>query len=119
MNIYVGIGNSDDKLSQADWASYVEDVAHLIIDSATEVHGAWFSLPHSAYQNACWCFSVIEDDTEPGNREIYRLRRELRRLAGQYRQDSIAWAVAEPEFLRPMTRSRELAEGTREEGEER
>jgi hypothetical protein len=93
MLAYVSIGNSDDKLPQWEWAAFVEDVAHLLIDSTdVVVHGAWFSVPHSAFQNGCWCVETEGPEF---------LKAGLRVIAHRYRQDSIAWArVPETEFLR-------------------
>ena len=83
--VYISIGNSDDKLTQADWSRFVHLVDELLDSRLISVHGRWFSSPRSPYQNACWC---IEKEKEP------ILRRELGDLARQFRQDSIAWAEA-------------------------
>jgi hypothetical protein len=45
VNVYLSIGNSDDKLTQAEWAEYVADMAGAVVCRAKQVHGTWFSLP--------------------------------------------------------------------------
>ena len=92
--VYVSIGNSDDKLTQLEWSCFVDEV-----DDACRVHGnvhgSWFSLPGGPWQNACWCVAV----------ELARersLKGRLKHFAGQYEQDSIAYAVVtHTEFLAP------------------
>lgn len=94
MIVYVSIGNSDDKLTQSEWAQFVSRTTSLV-EGAALIHGRWLSEPSSAYQNACWCIDVHD---EPNGVEW--LRGALARLAADFRQDSIAWAEAPvTEFL--------------------
>jgi hypothetical protein len=83
--VYISIGNSDDKLSQAHWAAFAGSAQGAIRRAAMTVHGEWASLPWSSYQNACWCIEVTADSAE-------HLKMTLAHLAADYRQDSIAWA---------------------------
>lgn len=93
MIVYISISNSDDKLSQADWAGFFGDTHDAINDAAITVHGEWLSASASPYQNACWCVELHDPDA-------FALAGELGRLAAVYGQDSIAWAeVAKTEFL--------------------
>jgi hypothetical protein len=91
--VYISIGNSDDKLTQQRWADFVTRT-HLVLDRyASTMHGSWFSGPAAPWQNACWCVELV-DAIVPGAKD------ELRLLAREFGQDSIAWAVApETEFL--------------------
>jgi hypothetical protein len=99
--VYISIGNSDDKLSQTDWSSYVLDVDRAfeaaVRYEGARVHGRWYSLPTEPWQNACWCAEWHEDLALV----VEALRRKLQRVAADYQQESIAWAVAETEFIRP------------------
>lgn len=117
--IYVSIGNSDDKLSQAMWAAFVDDVDSIVRQYATTVHGQWFSLPGSRWQNACWCFEAEPEEFSIGldafvrdivpvlnargiavQVEAVASKVALKQLAPAYQQDSIAWArVKETEYL--------------------
>ncbi len=92
---YVSIGNSDDKLSQKEWARFCTLLDSKLIHSMIRVHGRWMSFTNSEFQNDCWCF-----ETEDGVLMDW-LRDQFRRLAGYFGQDSIALAKAETEFLTP------------------
>lgn len=100
-NILISIGNSDDKLSQQEWARFIADTRSTITRAIQRavmlpaaIHGEWFSAPDAAWQNANWCIELVEDAL------IYRqLRRDLRGLCEKYRQDSIAWTEGEVTFL--------------------
>ena len=93
ITIYVSIGNSDDKLSQADWAQYCRSVTAVIYGLASHIHGEWYSLPNEPFQNAAICF-VIREDWTPAVKESLKERRK------RYKQDSIAWAVVQDtEFI--------------------
>ncbi len=93
MNAYIGIGNTDNKLTQQEWSSFICDVETVL--EGMPLHGAWFSRPDAPWQNACWLMDISQ------NSPVYieDLKARLVRLADRYRQDSIAWAVAETEFL--------------------
>lgn len=92
MSVYVSIGNSDDKLSQKEWARFVAAVDVTLRTGATEMHGRWLSRPDDPFQNACWCF-------EPFSARVPAMKRILSGYAKEFRQDSIAWAEAETVFL--------------------
>ncbi|MEU5258966.1 hypothetical protein [Amycolatopsis sp. NPDC021455] len=90
--VYISIGNSDDRLSQLKWASYIHEFRAIMRLIPTEILGDWYSAPDSPYQNAC--IAAVPD----AGRD--RLRQELELLRTQYDQKSIAWAECpETEFL--------------------
>jgi hypothetical protein len=89
ITVYVTIGNSDDKLAQAEWATFRRSVDEVIREAAHRVHGAWVSPSADSWQNACWC---VEIDDAPGAFGVRWLRGRLANFAQAYRQDSIAWA---------------------------
>ena len=93
MNCFIGIGNSDNHLSQADWATFIDDIDILV--KPFRIHGRWFSAPDSAFQNAAWC---IEFEHHPSD-AIDALRPCLALLAKRYQQDSIALTCGRPEFI--------------------
>ena len=91
--VYISIGNSDDKLTQAEWADFYQRTADLIEAYTHLVHGVWMSAATSQYQNACW--AVV-----PFPKPIIEFKAELSRLGKIFAQDSIAWAECpETEFL--------------------
>ena len=91
--VYISVGNSDDKLSQAEWSSYVVEMT-VRVASVGHVHGSWSSNPVGPYQNACWC---VEFRNAAEIAEAREVATEIRR---KWRQDSVAWAVVpETEFI--------------------
>jgi hypothetical protein len=92
ITVYVSIGNSDDKLTQNEWAEFYAAVDDLVGFAAARVHGRWVSPATDPWQNACWCVELDADDAE-------NLRKDLPGLAFRYRQVSIAWAEAQTTFI--------------------
>lgn len=89
---YISIGNSDDKLTQREWAGFVNETQEAVRNLAYTKHGEWFSATTSPYQNACWCVEVRPV-------MVADLKERLAKIAHAYRQDSIAWAEATTEFI--------------------
>jgi hypothetical protein len=92
MIVYVGIGNSDGKLTSTRWAAFIEDVRSEVLTFGAQIHGEWYSLPNSRWVNVCWCVEIAEENVQPA-------KDALRALAGAYDQDSIAWAEAPTTIL--------------------
>lgn len=90
--VYVSIGNSDDKLSQVRWGEYVTEMVECVREQASAVYGEWYSLPHSSWQNACIAVEVPEQN-------VKILRKYLTLVRESFNQDSVAFAVAETEFI--------------------
>jgi hypothetical protein len=82
--ITVQIGNSDDKLSQLEWSSFVREVDDLINEAASEVHFFGGAPNWYPWQNTCWIF-VCDD------RNAQHIQSELIRTRSRWRQESIAW----------------------------
>jgi hypothetical protein len=87
ITVYVTVGNSDDKLTQKEWAAFVLRVHTALERRSLRMHGAWLSATASAWQNACWCVEVTPE-------RVVSLKQDLRLLAREFRQDSIAWSEA-------------------------
>jgi len=96
-NVLIGIGNSDDKLSQREWSEFIEDMRDLLRRFEVQIHGEWFSRPDSPWQNANWCIEFKPVEQHFGLDKEMQV--ELRHLAKKYRQDSIAWTAGPVEFL--------------------
>ena len=95
--VYISIGNSDDKLTQVEWAAFQMLAMSTVGIAAEQVHGRWYSSPSAKFQNACICAEIDEENVE-------YLRESLADLAYRYRQDSIAWAeVPVTEFIVPRS----------------
>jgi hypothetical protein len=104
--VYIGIGNSDNRLTQQRWSDFVSRVEYHVhtFTHWTRITGAgltpsggakvvWegFSAPASPYQNACWCVSIPADASDD---DVTALKATLAACAVRFDQDSIAWAVA-------------------------
>jgi hypothetical protein len=95
--VYISIGNSDDKLTQQDWAEFIARVDGMLrttVRKTVQIHGHWFSAPDSVWQNCCWCIEI------EGEESVDFLKGYLAGCCKIYNQDSVAWAVAPvTEFL--------------------
>jgi len=97
--ITLQIGNSDEKLSQAEWHRYVEEVRELIekferVEGRARFAVHFFGAPPNwaPWQNAAWVFAA-----EPGL--LPALREDLAGIRGRFRQESVAWTEGATEFL--------------------
>jgi hypothetical protein len=93
--VYISIGNSDDKLTQAEWSAFYRHTRQAIEGYSQVIHGSWVSRTEDPWQNACWCFEPIADHSARAG-----LKRVLAQIAADYRQDTIAWAEASTEFIK-------------------
>ncbi len=93
LTVHIAIGNSDDKLTQTQWAAFVHAV-HGAVDGL-KIHGAWLSPPDAPWQNACWAVELTNPATANALRTV------LAQCARRWRQDSIAWTPGRTEFIRP------------------
>lgn len=94
--VHIAIGNSDDKLSQAQWAAYIGTVDHVVMLFSDIVHGKWFSAPNSQYQNAAWTFVL-----KYGLDGMPAFRQRMSVVAEMFNQESIAMLVGVTEFITP------------------
>lgn len=92
ITVYVSIGNSDDKLSQREWSAFTMETYAEVLHCSAQLHGVWASASTDQYQNACWCFEIRKNRAPA-------LKRALAKIAKRHGQDSIAWAVADTEFI--------------------
>jgi hypothetical protein len=92
LTVYVSIGNSDDKLTQAEWSKYVAEFFTHVAYHSAQIHGEWYSSPAAPFQNACMCFEITD-------RNAALLRECLQDLRTVFNQGSVAWATARTEFI--------------------
>ncbi|GAA1026860.1 hypothetical protein GCM10009557_06070 [Virgisporangium ochraceum] len=91
ITVFIQIGNSDDKLAQARWSKFVDEIDYLL--RHLEKHFAGLSPSDRPWQNACWCVEVPLSQRDS-------IRSRLARAAAQFNQESIAWSEAQTEFIR-------------------
>lgn len=90
--VTIQAGNSDDKLTQAQWAGFVAACRDAIERSSAEVHFFGASAGWERWQNAAWVIAADEGVAAD-------LRQELKKVRSQYAQDSIAWTEGETDFI--------------------
>jgi hypothetical protein len=124
-NTYISIGNSDDRLPQADWSGFIAELRDLLYVSQSrgmlQIHGEWFAAPDQPWQNANWCVEILPptwwravaernsagletaltmaDAKRARSQQEQETRAQLkdrvRRLCTRWRQDSFAWTTGE------------------------
>lgn len=92
--VVVQIGNSDNKLTQAEWSSFTTDVSLIFDEPNIKVHFTGYSPSSSPFQNACW---VVD-----GDGIVEHIKHRLVPLVKRYRQDSIALTVGHTEFVEAL-----------------
>lgn len=90
--IILQIGNSDDKLSQAEWGAYCREMQAAIFGHAHQIHFSGGSEYHQTWQNACWVFEIVPAVADA-------LRPLVVDIRAKYRQDSVAWTEGETAFV--------------------
>lgn len=90
--ITVQIGNSDDKLAQAQWSAFFNAIENTIHKYATEVHFTGGSVSYSTWQNACFVFICADYMTD-------ELKKALSAEGKRFNQDSIAYVEGQTEFI--------------------
>lgn len=92
--ITVQIGNSDDKLTQKEWNSFVQfthiEILKLIVDNG--MHFCAGSPSSAVWQNYCFVFNIESIN-------IPHLKECLKDMAKRFKQNSIAWTEGDTEFL--------------------
>lgn len=94
MTVIIGIGNSDNKLTQEAWSRYCRETDGAIRSRMTTVFFHGFTPSDAPKQSASWVFE------QPAPLSQWEgLLTELRDIAGKYRQDSIAVTCGETEIV--------------------
>lgn len=124
VNTLIQVGNSDDRLSQAEWSRFVMEMRDLMHRSEVQIHGEWFSGPDQPWQNANWCVEVLppawwlaaQENPETAaasnasgsalhmrdgdmRQTRHRLKDAVRTLCRLWRQDTFAWTTGEVELV--------------------
>lgn len=96
MTVTIQIGNTDNKLTQAEWSAFVKLVGDYIEryveDRAAEIHFFASSAGHAPWQNAAWIVSITADYAP-------LLRADIITARVKFRQDSAAWTTGETSFV--------------------
>lgn len=96
MTVTIQIGNTDNKLTQAEWSAFVKLVGDYIEryveDRAAEIHFFASSAGHAPWQNAAWIVAITDEHEAAMRADISTARR-------RFRQDSAAWTTGETAFV--------------------
>lgn len=92
MTLVIQIGNSDDKLTQKEWHSFVHEVVISVGMFASKIYFNGGSECSCPWQNHAWVLEV-----QPRNLE--RLRKRLLVIRQNFKQESIAWTEGETIFI--------------------
>lgn len=92
MTIAIQIGNSDDRLTQAEWSEFVAAVQNAVETWVATIHFAGCSAGNKRWQNACWVF-------ECGEADAASLKSEVKRIRERFRQESVAWTEGATQFV--------------------
>lgn len=90
--VFVSIGNSDDKLTQKEWAKFCARTREAVNTYAATYLGEWYSKPGEQWQNMCVAADIDRNSMD-------HLFAELEILRVAYRQDSIAVLPGETIFV--------------------
>jgi hypothetical protein len=96
--VFVTWGNSDDKLSQQEWAAFCADMVSFVGTWSRHVFFAGYSSPHMPWQNASASFLIGTDSTRSN---VEFIRADLRLMAARWRQEAIAFTVTDMELVGP------------------
>ena len=85
------VGNSDNKLTQQEFAHFIQSMKLAVEKHAHMVHFFGGCATFDPWQNVCW---VIEIDWE----QAKSLRTQIVNLRASYKQDSVAIIVGNTKF---------------------
>ncbi len=92
ITVSVQIGNSDNKLTQREWAHYCAAISEVMRESSRVIFFNGGSDWDAPWQNACWVASV---DAE----KMQELKQQLRQVRESFRQDSVAIVCGPTHFI--------------------
>ena len=90
--LIICIGNSDNKLTQLEWAAFCDVVGRAVRHEVVKIHFKGGTNYDSQYQTACWVCEIPEEN-------IATLRDHLTSIRINYNQDSIAIVIGDTEFV--------------------
>lgn len=92
VNLFIEIGNSDNKLPQAEWSAFVNEVEQVCQDLSSRIIGVYLSESSMPYQNACYHIWLHGTQFNEFERRIGLIR-------GIYMQESIAVTQGDTVFV--------------------
>lgn len=93
----VQIGNSDNKLPQAIWAQFINELADILAKFQARIHFFGHSAPQAPWQNCCAVFDDPLERDELVSQALLEVT--FADLAWRYDQDSIALTIGSTQFI--------------------
>ena len=90
--VAIQIGNTDNKLTQSEWAEFCQELRGLIREHASEIFFQGGSTWDAPLQNACWVCEVEPAHLEP-------LKAAIKPCRERFRQDAVAFTLGNTEFV--------------------
>lgn len=81
--ICIEIGNTDNKLTQQEWAKFVNEIHSAIVRWCNEIHFSAPSVGWADWQNAAWIFICNKN-------MVKYLRADITEIRKKYNQESVA-----------------------------
>lgn len=79
----IQIGNSDNKLTQGEWANFAASMRLAVSENVHRIHFSGGSDWDAPWQNACWVCEVMDEQIDGLTKAVALCRR-------NYKQDSAA-----------------------------
>jgi hypothetical protein len=89
--VTIQIGNTDNKLTQQEWAEFVSQVKKVLEYSTIHFFGG--SPNWEAWQNAAWVFSCENEH------RLGLIKENLVNIRKNFNQESVAWSESITEFI--------------------
>lgn len=90
--ITIQIGNSDNKLTQSEWAHYVESTKICIENTVNQVHFFGGAPNWYPWQNVAWVCIIFDECIDDLTKKLIGIRK-------SFNQDSIAVTIGDTEFI--------------------
>lgn len=92
--VAIQIGNSDDKLTQKQWACFVLELRDHVVRSGCNIRFWGASVNYEPWQNLCCVCQLPDDDGL-----LERFTRGITNIRKRYDQDSAAVLIGETKFI--------------------
>lgn len=94
----INIYNTDDALTQSDWAKFQQDIKRMICGEieGTQIHGIWYTPAIQRYQSMSISFNLTGEFPEMVIREFKGF---LKGLSEEYPDCTIQWLKSDVTYL--------------------
>lgn len=92
LTVTIQISNSDNKLTQGEWAEFCNTLQSDLERIADKIHFQGGSSWNAPWQNACWVCGVARE-------RLDELKSHIRDCRAKFLQDSAAVTAGEAEFI--------------------